>query len=244
MFPNDVMHQTRHVEQHPGGDAIGPRCPRLERVTGRTHPHTVDVMKASVSETLQRAVSFFMGTSDIQLAANRITKELDAMGIPFAIAGAIAVGTHGHRRMTEDLDLLMRREDLARFKEKNLGLGWVEKFAGSKGIRDVVANVPIDILLTGDYPGDGLEKPIAFPAPEDATERDANGWPVLTLKNVIELKLASGMSARSRIQDFADVIQLIKRNELPNEFGTQLNPYVLDAWNTYWSDAQERLGEY
>jgi hypothetical protein len=47
-------------------------------------------------------------------AARRISKALDDLGIPYAIADAMAVNAHGHRRTTEDVDLLMTQvsEDL------------------------------------------------------------------------------------------------------------------------------------
>ena len=56
--------------------------------------------------------------------------------------------------------VLLRPNDLLVFKKAWLGRGWVEKFAGSRGIRDAVDQVNIDVLLAGDFPGDGLPKPI------------------------------------------------------------------------------------
>jgi hypothetical protein len=41
----------------------------------------------------------------------------------------------------------------------------VERFPGSKGMRDAEHDVKIDILLTGDYPGNGNPKPVRFPDP-------------------------------------------------------------------------------
>ena len=105
--------------------------------------------RISVSDVLKEADAFFMGTDPIHQAADRMVKTLDAMEIPFAIAGAIAVNTYGHRRTTSDLDILMSREDAIRFEEAKIGLGWVEKFANSKNIRDAVCNVDIYILLAG-----------------------------------------------------------------------------------------------
>ena len=35
-----------------------------------------------------------------------------------------------------------------------------EQFAGSKGMRDTIHNVAIDVLLSGDYPGDGKPKAV------------------------------------------------------------------------------------
>ncbi len=189
---------------------------------------------------------FFMGTAPLHATVERLTKKLSAMQLPFAICGALAVNYHGHLRATQDLDVLMRLEDLKRFKDENIGLGWLEKFEGSKGFIDTLHKVPIDVLITGDYPGDGKPKAICFPDPSDLSLLDISkdGLPFLCLEKVVELKLASGLTSPGRIQDFADVIALIKKNDLPQTLGDQLHPYVTDAWNTYWDAAQEDTGEY
>lgn len=184
-----------------------------------------------------------MRTSHLHQAARRIFKALEEMQIPFAIAGALAVSIHGHQRMTAGLDLLMSREDLQRFKDEWLGRGWVEKRAGFKGIRDAVLSVPIDVLLVGDYAGDGLEKPIAFPGPAEASERDEDNTQVLKLRELIELKLASGMTSPDRPRDLDDVIQLIRKNRLPSDYRQQLHPCVHEAWQRLW-DASQNPDEY
>jgi len=61
--------------------------------------------------------------------------------------------------------VLLTPDGLRRFKERWLGRGWLERFPGSKGLRDTEYNVKIDVLLTGDYPGDGKPKPVRFPDP-------------------------------------------------------------------------------
>lgn len=195
-------------------------------------------MKQTLSNVLQRAGAFFMKQSPIHGAARRISRTLAEMNIPFAVAGALAANTHGHVRTTEDVDVLLTREGLEAFKQRWLGRGWVEKFAGSKGIRDTVHNVNIDILLTGDYPGDGLPKPVVFPRPETVSELDADGIPIVTLPTLLELKLASGMTAPHRPRDLDDVIQLIRVNGLPRTYAERLNPYVRAKFDELWSAAQ------
>ena len=46
------------------------------------------------------------------------------------------------------------------------------------------------------------------------------------LEKLIELKLASGMTAPDRLKDLADVQELIKIRDLSSEFVDKLNPYV------------------
>ena len=195
-------------------------------------------MKTSLSAILDRAGSFFMKQSPIHHAARRIADTLTEMKIPFAIAGALAANAHGHVRTTEDVDILLTPQGLQDFKKRWLGRGWVEKFAGSKGIRDSVHNVNIDVLLSGDYPGDGLPKPVAFPEPAAVSELDDEGFPIVRLAALIELKLASGMTAPHRPRDLDDVIQLIRANQLSQDYSKGLNPYVQAKYAELWHAAQ------
>ncbi len=177
-----------------------------------------------------------MGRSPIHDAAVRIAEAFQGMGIRFAVAGALAANVHGLVRTTEDVDILVNREDLQRFKQQWLGRGWVERFPGSRGLRDTVADVKVDVLLTGDYPGDGKPKPIAFPDPAEVAETGPDGLPYLPLRVLLELKLASGMTAPHRPRDLDDVIQLIRKNRLAKDL--ELHPYVLDTYRRMWAAAQ------
>ena len=181
-----------------------------------------------------------MKQSSIHEAMRRLAKNAGEMEIPFAIAGAMAANAHGHRRTTADVDILIRREDLQRFKKRHMGLGWVDKFEGSNNFRDTVNNVSIDVLLVGEFPGDGLSKPVAFPDPESVAEYRDEGIPILSLKSLLELKLASGMTAAHRLQDMADVIQLIRVNQLSSEYANHLDPYVREKFHELWQAAQVR----
>ncbi len=95
-------------------------------------------------------------------------------------------------------------------------------------------------LMVSEYPGDGLPKPVAFPPPETVVEFDAEGLPYTSLPSLLELKMASGMTAPQRMQDLADVMNLIRINHLPPELATQLNPYVQEKFIELWNVAQIR----
>ena len=192
----------------------------------------------SIAEVCREADLFFMQQSPVHRAAEALSRELTALGIPFAIAGALAVNSYGHHRTTGDVDVLLSREGLELFKQKKLGLGYVDLFKGSKGMRDTVNNVKIDVLLVGEYPGDGKPKPIRFPDPADSVRIDENGLPVVTLRHLLELKLASGMTALHRPRDLDDVIQLIKINQLSVDFESTLDPYVRAKFVEMWQLAQ------
>jgi predicted nucleotidyltransferase len=195
-------------------------------------------MTESILEVAKRADQFFMETSPIHETMRRLSKTLQEMNIAFAIAGAMAANAHGHKRTTSDVDILIRREDLKRFKDRWIGIGWLDKFEGSKNFRDVVTNVNVDVLVVGEFPGDGLPKPISFPEPESVTEAREEGIPFLTLRALIELKLASGMTAAHRPRDLDDVIQLIRINKLGPEYKDSLNSYVANRFVDLWNAAQ------
>ena len=179
------------------------------------------------------AERFFMGLDEVHSAMRKLCATLESDGIPYAIAGAMALNTHGYVRTTTDIDVLMTADGLAAFKAKHLGLGWVERFPGSKGLRDTEFNVKVDVLLTGEYPGDGKPKAIRFPDPAVAVRGE--GVMVLSVKDLVELKLASGMTSPDRLKDLADVQELIRHAQLPIELGDSLDPMVRAKYTEIWN---------
>lgn len=178
-----------------------------------------------------------MGTSNVHQALVRVAQKLEELAIPYAICGGMAVNAHGHQRTTEDIDVLVTPEGLARFKAAAIGLGWLEKFPGSRGVRDTANRVPIDFLLSGGIPGDGKPRGVVFPDPVDVAMEVA-GVKFLKLAKLVELKLASGMSAPDRPRDFDDVIRLVRQNRLGEHFADQLHPYVQAKFRELWGYAQ------
>ena len=174
-----------------------------------------------------------MSTSNVHDALHALAQRLKRAGIPYAVVGAMALGRHGYVRATADIGVILHPDGLAAFKTRYLGRGYVEKFKGSRGVRDAVNNVPIDVLLTGEYPGDGLPKPITIPDPAVcATEVD--GVAYIHLETLVALKLASGMTAPHRLRDLADVQELIRWANLSRDLAAKLNPHVRDKYLELW----------
>jgi hypothetical protein len=149
----------------------------------------------------------------------------------------MALNEFGYRRVTVDVDVLLTPEGLAAFRSGNLGRGYMEKFPGSRGVRDTEHGIDIDVVLAGSYPGDGLPKPVAFPDPATAAERGAR-IALLPLTMLVELKLASGMTAPHRLKDLADVLELVRALKLSEDFAADLNPYVQEKYVELWRAAQ------
>jgi hypothetical protein len=179
----------------------------------------------------------FEGGSAVHQSLRKIVARLEALGIPYAVAGGMALFLHGFRRFTEDVDILVTREDLTKIHQEREGLGYLPPLAGSKNLRDAETGVRIKFLIAGDYPGDGKPKPVAFPNP--ATVRmETEGMEVLNLPTLIELKLASGMTNPLRLKDVVDVQELIQRRKLPGELAEQLNPFVRGKYLELWTLCQ------
>ncbi len=186
---------------------------------------------------VEHARRFFMGEADVQQALERLARVLDENGIPYAIVGALALNEWGYRRVTIDVDVLLTSGGLRTLKEAALGRGYVEKFPGSRGLRDTEAGVAVDVVLTGEYPGDGKPKPVAFPDPAEAAVRGRR-VALLPLEKLIELKLASGMSAPHRLKDLADVLEVIRALSLPLEKAASLDASVRAKYEELWHAAQ------
>jgi hypothetical protein len=186
---------------------------------------------------LENADRFFMKTGNVHQAAVALARRLDEAGIPYAVAGALALAVHGFERFTTDVDLVLTREGLSRLKAEWLGRGYVETFPGSRGLRDTEHNISVDVLIAGDFPGDGLPKPVAFPDPAH-TAVEGERYKILALPTLVEMKLASGMTAPHRLKDLADVIELIRAVRLPETLADSLNPYVRAKYLELWRAAQ------
>lgn len=191
-------------------------------------------------DALRQVDEFFMSTSPVHQTLSNLARRLTAEQIDYAIIGGMALALHGFVRPTQDVFLLMTREGLEKFHEDLVGRGYVPLFPGArKHFRDTETGVKVEIITTGEYPGDGKPKAIVFPVPDDVAI-DAGACRVVRLETLIELKLASGLSAEHRqLRDLADVQQLIEILELPAELGARLNESVRDEYLRLWHLAQK-----
>jgi hypothetical protein len=186
---------------------------------------------------VENARRFFMGEADVQLALERLARLLDDQRIPYAVIGAMALNEWGYRRVTVDVNVLLSADGLRALRAASLGRGYVEKFPGSRGLRDTEAGVDIDVVLAGDYPGDGKPKPVRFPDPVEAAVRGRR-VALLPLSTLVELKLASGLSAPHRLKDLADVLELVRALSLPRDLASSLDASVRPKYEELWQAAQ------
>ncbi len=187
------------------------------------------LLDQDVRLALEEGSLHFEEGSAVHRALRKITRRLDELGIPYAIAGGMALFLHGFRRFTEDVDLIVTREALQRIHEELEGRGYLPPFTGSKNLRDAELGVRIEFLVSGDYPGDGKPKSVTFPEPSDASTV-VDDLRLLNLDKLIELKLASGLTNPLRLKDVADVQELIRILKLPEDFAQRLDPLVREKF--------------
>jgi len=213
-------------------------------MSGLPEPAYEEMLRRGGDGMLREASAYFDGAGRLRHTLRRLVERLDAEGIAYGLLGGLALAEHGYPRLTEDIDLILAPEGLGRFRRRLVGRGYRPAFAGAqKSFRDAETGVRIEIVAAGEYPGDGLAKPVSFPdpaLPENTVEID--GIRVVTLKNLVELKLASGASAAHRLRDLADVQDLIVRLGLPRSFAEQVDASVREVYVKLWQDAQGAEG--
>jgi hypothetical protein len=194
------------------------------------------------SAALREASRFFVKEGPVWETLHALIARLSELKIPYAVIGGMALNAHGYVRMTIDVDVLVDPVGLAAVHRELGGSGYVTASAGSKHQRDVRTQVRIDFLVAGQFPGDGRPKPVPFPSPADAAV-EIDGIRYLALPNLIELKLASGMTNPGRLKDLGDVQELIRVLKLPSNFADQLHEYVRAKYHELWQGVAADGGE-
>ena len=195
----------------------------MERQTNHLRP------KETLIERFAEASNYFMRQGRLHIALANLTRDLKEHGIDYMVIGAIALFEYGYARLTEDIDLVMTPAGLEAFHRELIGLGYRPAFPGAKKRLRSTDGVTIEVMTTGEYPGDGKPKPVSIPDPTTASI-EIDGIRIVTFEKLIELKLASGMTAPHRLKDLADVQELIKIRGLQAEFSEQLDPYVREKF--------------
>jgi hypothetical protein len=189
---------------------------------------------------LREASAYFTGEGRLHSTLRRLAERLNAEGIPYALLGGLVLAEHGYPRLTEDIGVLVTSTGLERFRQRLVGQGYRLAFSGAqKTFRDTETGVRIEVVTTGEYPDDGLPKPVAFPDPAGpGVAVEVKGISVVALEKLIELKLASGTSASHRLRDLADIQDLITRLDLPLALADRLDASVREAYQDLWEKAR------
>lgn len=158
------------------------------------------------------------GKDPATVTMRRLVKKLTKAKIPHAVMGGMSVFVHGYRRFTDDVDVLVTRESLQAFKERFVPADYESVAGRAKRFVDRKNGVTIDFVITGLYPGFRSEGPITFPDPAEVRELHEDVY-FINLATLIQLKLAA-----LRPKDYADVVDLIRANDLDEAFLERLHP--------------------
>lgn len=155
------------------------------------------------------------------IQVKHLARDLDENEIHYCVIGGLALGIHNYSRSTEDIDILIAKEDLLKIKEKLIGRGYTLRPGSKKNMymHSGVGKIPIDILVEGDREGS-----ITLPNPVKVRTKIGGIW-YLELPRLIEFKLRA-----NRPRDIQDVLQLIKGNELTEDYVEKLNNDVQDKF--------------
>jgi hypothetical protein len=185
----------------------------------------------SVSEAFDEASQYFAGTGCVNNTLKQLAADLKSRNIAYVVIGGVALFAHGYRRLTNNIDIVLTAEGLNRFVTPVSGKApptlsnYDPVFGSNKSVRSVPHGVTINVMTAGEYPGDGKPKQVCMPEPATAAV-EIDGIKFVTLEKLVELKLASGITAPDRLKDLADVQELIKVRALTAEFAERLDPYV------------------
>lgn len=183
----------------------------------------------SIIDQYAEGQRYFMGQGTLNNTLARLAADLKEHGIDYMVIGAVALLAHGYPRFTEDIDIVLTPEGLTAFHRELIGLGYVPAFSGARKRLRSADGVSIEVMTTGEFPGDGKPKPVSIPEPANAST-EIDGVRFVTFEKLIELKLASGMTAPDRLKDLADVQELIKTKTLDADFAERLHPYVQEQY--------------
>lgn len=171
-------------------------------------------------QELKEVALFFQGKDEVHNTLRRLIKRLERAGIDYAVLGGLAVKAHGYRRTTDDVDILLTPDGLAEFRKRFVPKNYEQVEKRPRRFVDKLNRITLDILVAGMFPGRGNPGPIAFPDPA-VVRQSFEKAQIINLVTLVQLKLAA-----RRYQDFADVVHLIRANDLDESFQDKLDKSV------------------
>ena len=155
----------------------------------------------------------------------RATAALNQVGVPYAVVGGNAVASwvatidEGAVRTTRDIDLLVRRSDLAIITAALEGAGFVhDELLVVVIFRDGAEGKPSEAIHLL-FAGETTRPDHPLPAPQIQTVHDPADFPVLTLESLVVMKLMS-----NRRKDQVHVQDMIGVGLIDHSWLTKLPP--------------------
>jgi hypothetical protein len=171
-----------------------------------------------------KCFALFESRDDLLQELDELAKDLR---IPIMVVGGSALPKYNYNRTTEDIDIVVAASDISKLIHALLKRGLKPMGKYNKLIHD--SGMMLDVNIPGPN----------FPEPES----NRAGVTHASLPLLLALKIKTG-----RLRDISDVVELIKRNNLPLEYiQKKIWPY-LDVSNKeksekLWKDTQTEIKE-
>jgi hypothetical protein len=186
----------------------------------------------SVQARFEEMDCFFAGTGRVHQTLRALAADFRRLDIHYAVIGAMALNAHGYHRETTNVDVLVTREGIESFATQSPDLGFAAIAQGARrAFQRADTGVVVDFFLSGEFPGDGKPKPVAFPDQIEAAV-EIDGINFVNLQSLVELKLASGITRPDRLRDLSDIQDLIRTVHLGADFADRVDPYVRATFMT------------
>lgn len=154
----------------------------------------------------------FVLLEERQSIVDLLDKILKQINVAADLIGGVALQYYGYKRYTEDIDLLINRNDYDALANAIVSAGG---FSLGKNNRFELNNYQIQLCYNGLKVSDTV-----FPKPSSNNP----GLNVISLKVLLKMKIEAGMN---RAKDRADFIELIKRGKINKEYiETELYPIL------------------
>jgi hypothetical protein len=182
---------------------------------------------------MTEAGMFFEKTGPVWETLRDLEQRLDQAGIPYVIIGGMALNAYHYPRQTVDVDVVLRKPDHERFLAEYLGTAYEKGQGPARRLVDAQHQTHVDVLISGELAGRRSKNQVVrFPDPsEGVVQEDLR---TVTLPRLIELKLVTW-----RYKDWGDVVELIRRHQLPEPFADQLQHIVRSAYLQCWDEARD-----
>lgn len=153
------------------------------------------------------------GTTGLEQTARKVAETLAHFDIPHLIVGGLAVQEHGYPRLTLDVDVVVPGIlEAAEFLTADLTGPFVREKGSQDRLIDSRNTTKIDLLPAGKVMKQGCKVPFPEPKLSDVPK-------YIELADLLSLKLDSwNNSPLRRVQDKADVVELIIHRHLPRDF--------------------------
>ena len=176
---------------------------------------------------------FFEKTGPVWETLRDLERRLGEADIEYVVIGGLALNAYDYPRQTVDVDVVVTLAGYEKFKERFVGSAYDSAKGASRRFVDQKSEVTIDFLIAGQIAGRKSKNPsVRFPDPGEAEMH--GDLRTVSLARLIELKLVTW-----RYKDWGDVVELIRRHNLPESFADKLDPVVRSAYGECYDQAND-----